>query len=889
LLWLAMGSAGVVVGAGAGLWLWRWAQTPASELPGLAAAVIGVLVGVAQVIVAALHLSRSKGGGEQTAVDVDLSRAGMISLAPPAGLLEGPVRGRDELIAELSRVVVSRRRHEPTVQVLHGMGGSGKTTIALAMAREAAARGVTVWWVSAATLNALETGLRQLARRLGVTDQELRREWTESGPDLLWRRLSAFSGRWLLIIDNADDIRLLSHEEEAVAGQRGWVRPVRSRRGGIIVTSRDGDRHSWGPWAALHHIGMLSGQDSAQVLVDRAGAAGSLAEATRLGARLGGLPLALGLAGAYLADTNRMPLPGAIRTFTGYRQALDTGQLGAVFESGGQALSEQAARGIIGRTWELSLDLLRQRDLGLARPLLRLLASFADAPIPYEILLDPVTLAGSGPLSGLDTTMLRRCLHGLDELSLIDIATDPGPSLAMLRLHPLIRDACRYHLTATEAATASQYQLLAVALLAGARPGRPDDPLAWPGWAALSPHVLTVFHSVIDGQSSGPARRDIASVTRELARYLAESGQYVAARDAYAMLLPVVAEVHGDTQATTLTVRANLALWTGHAGDAVEARRQFALLVTTLDEACGPEHPATLAVRANLADWTGHAGDAAEACAQFSPLQAQYEQVFGPDHPDTLAVRANLAWWTGVAGHARSARDQFAALLPLREQVLGPQHPATLTARANLALWTGAAGQAEAALALYTALLPLFTPVFGGEHPATLSVRANLARWTGNTGDPHRALEMYRELRPTVERVLGARHPAALVLRANIALWTGGCGHSQEACRLFAELLPERLAVSGADHPSTLVVRANAAFWAIEAGQRVPAAEQAELMQALRRVLGDTHPTTITLQAQFDGATVDRRHRYNALIPIVERITGAEHPRTMALDASPVT
>jgi hypothetical protein len=63
---LVLGSAGVVVGVGAGLWLWQWAQTPAAELPGFTAAVIGVLVGAAQVVVAAVHLSRST-GGQQTA------------------------------------------------------------------------------------------------------------------------------------------------------------------------------------------------------------------------------------------------------------------------------------------------------------------------------------------------------------------------------------------------------------------------------------------------------------------------------------------------------------------------------------------------------------------------------------------------------------------------------------------------------------------------------------------------------------------------------------------------------------------------------------------------------------------------------------------------------
>ncbi len=889
-LWLVLVVGAVVVSCAA-VWLWRHAQAPSYELPGLIAAVVGLFIGVAQVSLALLQLSRSGASGLDR---LDPRRPGMVSLSPPDGLLEAPVHGRDEVIGDLSRAVMRRTKREPGVQVLHGMGGSGKTTVALAVARRARARGVVVWWISSATADALETGLRQLLRRLGATDDELRREWTESGPDLLWRRLEAFSRRWLLVIDNADDTRLLSPAGETIVGQRGWIRPMRSRRGMVMVTSREGDAATWaavggrGSWSAMHHIGMLSKQDSARVLLDRSGEdAGDFAEAARLGERLGGLALALRLAGAYLADTNRLPLPGAVTTFAAYRQTLDEGRLTAVFDAD---QTDAAAHGVISRTWELSLDLLGQRDLDQARPLLRLLAMFADAPIPYSFVLRSEILARSPMLAGVGVARLRGLLHGLAGLSLIDIGTAGADGhLPILRLHPLIRDTCRHHLDA--AGESAPYLGLAVQLLAhAAGAGSPDDPQAWPSWAALTPHVLTCFHSTRERDTDADTGRCATEVTIDVARYLAGSGQYRAARDVYRDLVPAATRAWGETHMSTLTVRANLALWTGYAGDAVTARGQFTALADTLDSTLGVDHPTTLSVRANLADWTGHSGDGNRACAQFADLVSRYERIFGADHPDTLAVRANLAWWTGVAGHAGRARAQFADLLPLRREVLGADHPATLTASANLALWTGAAGDVATAFDHFSALLPTFVRVFGPEHPSTLSVRANLARWTGNAGDAPRALELYQELHPLVERVLGPTHPATLVLRANIALWTGAAGDPAGARRLFGELLPDRQRVSGPDHPSTLVVRANLAYWTIESGQQVPTGDRADLLATCRRVLGDDHPTTVVLQARFgqhDGSGHEAPPMpalvYNALIPIVERITGAEHPRTMTL------
>jgi hypothetical protein len=287
------------------------------------------------------------------------SPVGMISLAPPADPAADQVRGRDAIIAELTGLYGYRARHAVRVRVLCGLGGSGKTAVAGLTARRLRKRRLDVWWVSGATATDLQTGLRELARALGGGDQEIDRAWAGLGsaPDLLWRLLTTRSRRWLLVIDNADDVRLLAPDGETVAAGRGWIRPVPSRRGAIVVTSRDGNAAGWGDWCRLHPVGRLNNEDGASVLLDQAGdEPGPRGEAVALADRLGGLPLALRLAGRYLASTNRVPLPDSITTYAAYREA---------YNSGGAA--DAGARGIIDRTWELSLDLLDDRSLGSAR------------------------------------------------------------------------------------------------------------------------------------------------------------------------------------------------------------------------------------------------------------------------------------------------------------------------------------------------------------------------------------------------------------------------------------------------------------------------------------------------------------------------------------------
>lgn len=294
--------------------------------------------------------------------------------------------------------------------------------------------------------------LFRVARELGADEETIKAAWSGglSATDLVWRELDAAEHPWLLVLDNADEPAWLAAETGVPGDGTGWLRS--SRAGLTVVTSRVGSPGVWGHEADTHRIGVLSPADGRDVLLDLAGEAGDPAEAQVLAERLDGLPLALKLAGSYLARSargagllrHRGPRSGGrLRSFATYTEAL--GEAGAGFLDQGEhrrldeAGTERMHRSLVGRTWELSLDLLEEQRLPEARFLMRLLSCCAPAPFPVE-LLDSETLP-----SAAEPDQADRALEALIDLSLVDvvdIAPDgEGAPVPCLVSHRLVLEA----------------------------------------------------------------------------------------------------------------------------------------------------------------------------------------------------------------------------------------------------------------------------------------------------------------------------------------------------------------------------------------------------------------------------------------------------------------
>lgn len=436
-------------------------------------------------------------------VSVPSRRPGTFSLRPPLGNLPVRIRGRDQLINRLQ----DRLEDPPDrIQVLYGLGGCGKTTVALGLARYAREHGYSVYWVSAAGEDRLTTGMREVARELGARDDEIDDAWTglTSAMDLVWRYLDAASAPWLLVIDNADVPVRLAAFEGAPGDGTGWARP--SGRGMTVVTSRIGSTETWGQGAVRHLVDVLSSDDGAEVLIDLAGQAGTADEARGLAARLDGLPLALRLAGTYLARASRGAGilrhrhrgPSGLRTFAAYTTALgDLGtellDEGAVRPSTDTQL-EYLHRQLVSRTWEISLDLLHGQGLPEARMIMRLFSCFAPMPFPVD-LIDIEVITNRGLLT--DATLadqVERAIEALVDFSLLDVAV--VSDTICLVTHRLVLEANARWLSGASSEDQAVVWGAAAGLLHAATKCAPELPANWERWRLLTPHISAAVVAV---------------------------------------------------------------------------------------------------------------------------------------------------------------------------------------------------------------------------------------------------------------------------------------------------------------------------------------------------------------------------------------------------------
>lgn len=699
------------------------------------------------------------------------SAAEIMSISAPMGQLDHPVHGRDTLLNLLS---LALRGPYGEFHVLAGMGGAGKTTVALELARRAADQ-MPVWWVTAASPAALAAGMRLVAATLGASPGQLDRAWgggtVIGAANLLWTLLDGRQGPWLLVIDNADDPRILAPAGIRVADYTGWVRP--GRNGVVLVTTRDAHSSTWGTHARIHSVGRLPPADAVRVLFDLTrGRGGTEAAARRLADRLGCLPLALHHAGSYLSSTSRAaPWPGLVRDFAAYARALDDAGVSLLDSPPlGVMDDEREDRQMIARTFEISLDLLTERGARYARPLLRLLSCLADAPIPYVDVLDPAHLARSPKFAGVDHESLARQLQDLAELRLIDLYEPDDASNDTLAwtatLHPVVRAANAAHPDVRD--DPRGYPALATELVS-ALADEPDtetdeDPDMWSRWRVLAPHA---FH---------------------LLRRLDSLGELVETETA-----------SQACRAAMLAARCLFAL-----GLYGQAQTELVAVLDTARRLLGAEHPDVLAARHQLARVLGERRLYEQAETELTDVLDARRRVLGDNHPSTLATRNQLAWSLHQQGRDKEAEPELLTVLDARLRILGDEHPDTLVSRMDLAEVWHAQGRKEQAETGYRTVLEARRRILGEDHPKVLNTREDLARLWHEQGRLEDAEAEYHDVVTARRRILGEDHPNTLTSRHNLASVLNQQGRRQHAEAEYRAVLDARRRILGEDHPDTL-------------------------------------------------------------------------------------
>jgi hypothetical protein len=639
--------------------------------------------------------------------------------------------GRGALLSELHDRLTSTEAG-PRVVVLSGLGGAGKTSMAVEYAYQHEDELGVCWQLRAEDPAQLRVDFGTLAAELGARDVADARDPVASVHSVLRRA----GDDWLLIFDNARD----------QASVERFLPPAGPGR--VLITSQS---QHWPHGQALD-VPTLDTETAAAFLTSRTGDPDHEA-AREVAAALDGLPLALEQAAAYMRATGR--------SLAHYLELLLTRQ--ADLLSRGEAAGH---RETVAATVQLALDRL-SADAPAAAALLRLLAYLAPDPVPLYLLL---TARPPGDLPVGEppelTPPLRDDLAADDAVTALRRYSLVSPVVdGQVLVHRLVQSITRSQLPPE---AASQYAWTAIVLVSAAVPSDATLPEAWPACERLLPHARAVL------PMSGTLLDLTSTVLGHVAQFLGFSGNHLAARDLCQQIVDACTadEAYGPDHPSTLSARHGVAHWTGKLGDTSGARIQYAALLPDFERVLDPDHPSTLATRHGLAYWTGESGDAMGARDQYAIVLAAEERILWPDHPDTLNTRHELARWTGESGDASGARDQFAALLPDKVRVLGPDHPDTLSARHELARWTGVLGDASGARDQFAALLPDKVRVLGPDHPDTLITRYELACWMGVSGNAASARDQCTAVLAAEERTLGPDHPSTLTTRVSLAHWT---------------------------------------------------------------------------------------------------------------------
>jgi CRP-like cAMP-binding protein/tetratricopeptide (TPR) repeat protein len=858
-----------------------------------------------------------------------------LPVAPPLGKLPADVRGRDGLLGELRRALRSYPWRASRTFVITGMGGLGKSTVALAAAKMAKDRGYRVWWLGATDTALLTSGMLEVLRELGAPESVIApvREGARTASARAWEFLNgehAGGRRWLLIFDGADHPAVLAGADATTpADGTGWLRA--DPAGMVIVTTRHRDPQAWGTGVALRELKPLDEEASAEVLRDLAPEVTDPGghQARELSRRLGGLPLALHLAGAYLGS------PFARwSTFAGYHEALDSVELpAALADIEGPGADVRAD---VQRTWDLSLDALAAEGRPQARLLLFVLSCFAPAtPIPAW-LLGPAPLAdllhseAGEPEKDGGWSWLRAGMQGLSHTGLIEISSGGGPAgVHAITVHPVVADANRSRLATIAAAERTMVQNAAVALLEAAADGLdPSRPGDWPAWRLLVPHLDAAIDLLADDLaapvlarlltvsaagteallSSGRlaaagklaqvsvqtaaflSRDDPAAMTARgcLADTLVRRGRAGEAEALYRELLADRCRVQGEDHLDTLTTRHDLAAAIGMQGRYGEAEALYRGLLDDDYRLLGPGHRETLAARYNQARMIGLQGRYAEAEELGRAVLADQHRLLGDGDPDSLTTRQHLARVTGKAGRYADAERMYRQVLADRRRVLGNDHPDTLATRHRLARIVGLQGRYAEAEELCHQILQDRHRLLGEDHPDNLATRHRLARMLGLQGRYADAEPLFRQVLAARRHTLGEDHPDTLATGHRLGWLIGRQGRYSEAIEIVNQVLGGRRQVLGDDHPDTLAARETVAWLT---GLRGKLGEASELCRGVladrRRVLGEDHPDTLTSRAtqawltERAGRYAEAEREYGAVLADRRRVLGPDHPDTL--------
>ena len=663
--------------------------------------------------------------------------------------------GREEVLHRLAETLHTGRAAMPEQpQAISGLGGVGKTQLALEYAYRYRHDYDAVLWINAESHEALISSFAAIAQLLKLPQQHEQEQILLVWAVQDWLRTHQ---RWLLIFDNADDLMKV----------KDFLPPASA--GHIILTTR---ASFTGRLAQQIELDTLELDQGALLLLRRSGllpfeatldqAAPNDRELARnISIELGGLPLALDQAGAYMEETGL----GLAHYLSLYRtRRVD------LLKERGRIVSEHPES--VATTWSLAFEKVAQKNPA-AIELLQLCAFLSPDNIPEELItagapnLSPTLRAiADNPIA------INAAISTLLQYSLIRRDAKNNA----LSIHRLVQSVLRYSM---DPAIVHQWAERTVRIMNRVFPSGGFETLEQ--CDRLLPHALLCSAWI---ELNHLTSIESARLLSKTGNYLIVRARYPEAEQLYQQVLVLYEHLLGSDHLNTAAALNNLALIRQELGRLEEAEPIYQRALAIYEQNLGPLHPNTATSLNNLASLYQEQGKLEEAEPLYRRVLTICEQHLGPTHPDTAAILNNLASLSQDQGRLEHAEVLYQRALAVYEQQLGPTHPDTAQSLNNLALLYKQQGKLGEAEPLYQRALTIYEQQLGPSHPDTATSLNNLALLYQKQGRLEEAEPLYHRALKSYQQILGAGHLETAVTRHNLASLLRATGRKGEALAL---------------------------------------------------------------------------------------------------------
>ena len=640
------------------------------------------------------------------------------------------------------------------------------------------------------------------------------------------------NGPWLLILDNADDARVLLDLQQDHAARD--AAPIKRRlidyipqvpHGIVLVTTRD--RTSG--WA-------LTGDYSTPIEVQSMGPVESLellkgklpvesgSEAVELLKELEYVPLAISQAGAYIRE--RAPLMTLPKYLAEFRKSQDN-QTTLLNANRADLRRDGEVPNAVITSWQLSFDHIRTA-YPKAADLLSLMSIFNRQAIPQCLVQGEY-----------DDLAFCEVMGTLLNFSLVRAETTGQ----MFELHKLVQIATRHWLARD---SSSQHWIdCAIDRMEELFPPPKDQRQNWVSCELLFPHVEEVLGNETDSEtyrltyadlltrSSGylierkgdyllaeerskkaldiqrsilePGNNALLSTLSVISYAYSRQERYQAAEELHVEILEQRMKNGGEMDEGTLADMSNLALTYIRLRRFEEAGQLFSRVRDLQPRLLGLEHPDIMITDISLADLNNEKGDFQTAETLSLSALERATTLFGSDN--LLAFTARRRLFDAYMGQKKYVEAEKLGLedLSIRRRVFGASHEQTLNSAHNLALVYLKEDKLVEAERQCRECLSLSREILGPQKPATLHTQSLLGTILLQQDNLLAASELLANCANISREVFGAEHEDTLHYLHEYAVCVERLGNKQEASRLMTEVFDGGTKLFGADHPSTVI------------------------------------------------------------------------------------